>query len=50
MLGNPAFNQIGIESNDRLGVTGYQTNYHNAQVFDSYRFGSDLSLVIIILG
>ena len=25
-----------------LGITGYQTNHCNAQVFDLYRFGSDL--------
>ena len=39
---NPAFNQIGTEPNYRLGITGYQTNYCNAPVFDSYRVGSDL--------
>ena len=40
---NPAFNQIDSKPDDRLGITGYQTNYGNAQVFDSNRFGSDLN-------
>ena len=47
-LGNPGVNcnpssiQIGIKPNEGLGITGHQTNYCNAQVFDSYRFGLDL--------
>ena len=39
---NPTSNQIGTEPNDGLGITGYQTNYRNAQVLDSYRVGSEL--------
>ena len=35
--------QIGTEPNDGLGITGYPNNYCNAQVFDSYRVGLDLS-------
>ena len=34
--------QIGTEPNDGLGITGSQTNYRNAQDFDSYRVGLDL--------
>ena len=37
----PTTDQIGTEPNDGLGNTGYQTNYRNAQVLDSYRVGSD---------
>ena len=39
---NPVSNQFGIEPNDGLSITGYEMNPRNAQVFHSYRFGSDL--------
>ena len=34
---HPTIDQIGTEPNDGLGNTGFQNNYRNAQVFDSYR-------------
>ena len=34
--------QIGTEPNDIPCITGSQSNYHNVQVPDSYRVGSDL--------
>ena len=38
---NPTYYQIGTDPKGGLGNTGYQTNYCNAQVLDSYRVGSD---------